>query len=220
MEGIIVILLIFFLFATRSKKGNDRPASTPRGVAPGPQAQASQPAATPVARMTPEERRQRIEELKRQKQARQAAAKAGKAAGKLPGNAAQFVSAYTQLKQAMEAALEPAAPAQPAPAEPEAPFAGEGMSRPGSLAAAARQGSSLFDDDEGCVGGSLPHDHHEGEAREEHARHMAAMAAKDAEDAAFAAPRAIAALDATKLRRAVVISEILGKPKALQRKAG
>ena len=80
------------------------------------------------------------------------------------------------------------------------------------------QGASALDD-EGCLGGSLPHDHSEGESRAEHARHIAAMEARDAEEAAIAAPRGLAALDPRDLRRAVVISEVLGKPKALKKRA-
>ena len=68
-------------------------------------------------------------------------------------------------------------------------------------------------DEEGCVGGSLEHTHEEGESREEHSRHMAAMRARDAEEAAQEARRTI---DAAALRRAVVMSEVLGRPRALK----
>ena len=84
------------------------------------------------------------------------------------------------------------------------------QSRP---APAVSQGESLRDD-EGCLGGSLPHDHSEGESRAEHAAHIAAMEAREAEEAAVAAPRSLASFDPRDLRRAVVISEILGKPRA------
>lgn len=88
----------------------------------------------------------------------------------------------------------------------------EGASHGGSLAG---QGLSATDD-EGCVGGSLPHDHSEGESRAEHSAHIAAMRARDAEEAAMAEPRGLAELNPQDLRRAVVISEILGKPRALK----
>lgn len=184
MEGLFVVLLIIFLLSTSSKKNRARVDAQRKGQqaaanAPG------QPSPTPVARMTPAERRQRIEALKGKKQSLRAEAQAVRAAA------------------------------------PQAPAAhpGEGLSRPGSLAARAPQGFEGFDE-EGCVGGSMPHDHTEGERRDEHARHIAAMAARDAEEAVLAAPRGIAALDPTALRRAVVVSEILGKPRALRRRAG
>lgn len=68
-------------------------------------------------------------------------------------------------------------------------------------------------DEEGCVGGSMEHTHEEGESREEHSRHMAAMQARDAGEAAQEARPTI---DAATLRRAVVMSEVLGRPRALK----
>ena len=68
-------------------------------------------------------------------------------------------------------------------------------------------------DEEGCVGGSMEHTHEEGESREEHGRHMAAMRARDAGEAAQEARPTI---DAATLRRAVVMSEVLGRPRALK----
>lgn len=81
--------------------------------------------------------------------------------------------------------------------------------------ALTRQGQSSYDD-EGCVGGSLPHNHSEGESRAEHSAHIAAMRARDEEETAVAAPGRLANLDPRDLRRAVVISEILGRPRALR----
>ena len=92
-------------------------------------------------------------------------------------------------------------------------FVGPGVHSEPHPAPAMAQGASLHDD-EGCLGGSLPHDHSEGENRAEHAAHIAAMEARDAEEAAVAAPRGLAGFDPRDLRRAVVISEILGKPRA------
>ena len=73
-----------------------------------------------------------------------------------------------------------------------------------------------FDDEEGCLGGSMPHGHEEGESREEHSRHIAAMEAREKAEVAVS-PKGI---DARQLRRAVVMSEVLGRPKALRRRAG
>ena len=77
-------------------------------------------------------------------------------------------------------------------------------------------GDSVTDAD-GCIGGSLGEHREEGESRAEHAEHVARR------DAALAAEHSIAAEAAKlrnanrdELRRAVVMAEILGKPKALR----
>ena len=136
--------------------------------------------------------------------------------------------AVTQLG---EAAMTPAQKQQAA--ESEAALAKVREIARARAAAAKRQAQSLSDkpvgaavpsavqgqsaaDDEGCLGGSLPHGHEEGESREEHARHIAAMEARDKNEAALE----IRGFDARQLRRAVVISEILDRPKALRRRAG
>ena len=71
--------------------------------------------------------------------------------------------------------------------------------------------SSLADED--CAGGSMEHTHTEGVSRAAQARHMAAIDAghPDGEDIL---PEAI---DAAALRRAVVMAEVLGKPRALRK---
>ena len=70
-------------------------------------------------------------------------------------------------------------------------------------------------DEEGCVGGSMEHSHEEGESRAEHARHIAAMEARDADEAATSHPKP--AIDAAAMRRAVVMSEVLGRPRAMRK---
>ena len=69
-------------------------------------------------------------------------------------------------------------------------------------------------DPEGCIGGSIEHVQHEGEPRAEHAAHLEA-----ARFSAADAPRAqsLRGLNVSDLRRAVVMSEILDRPKALRR---
>ena len=67
--------------------------------------------------------------------------------------------------------------------------------------------SALKDAD--CVGGSMAHTHTEGVSRAAHARRMAAM---DAGQDGDMLPETI---DARALRRAVVMAEVLGRPKAL-----
>ena len=83
---------------------------------------------------------------------------------------------------------------------------------PGQPAAPRMSQGESSQDDEGCVGGSLPHDHAEGERREEHDRHRAAMEAREREEAAMDH----AGIDARQLRRAVVMAEILDRPRALR----
>ena len=74
-------------------------------------------------------------------------------------------------------------------------------------------------DSEGCVGGSLGAHREEGESRAEHEAHNRARAAAIAAERT-AARRAAAARRANvdQLRQAVVMSEILDRPKALRRR--
>ena len=91
-------------------------------------------------------------------------------------------------------------------------------------ARSAKESAAVFEaqgfmDEQGCVGGSLPHIQHEGEARHEHSAHERRyieeeQAASQAEDIA----RELQSMNLRQLRRAVVVSEVLGKPKALQRR--
>ena len=77
--------------------------------------------------------------------------------------------------------------------------------------------SILEEDEEGCVGGSMEHTQHEGESRVEHREHLAAMQRQEQEESLAAqAAQEIRDMNIHRLRRAVVVSEILGKPKALQ----
>ena len=69
--------------------------------------------------------------------------------------------------------------------------------------------STLVDED--CAGGSMEHTHTEGVSRAAHARRMAAIDAGHDEDVL---PETI---DARALRRAVVMAEVLGKPRALKK---
>lgn len=74
-------------------------------------------------------------------------------------------------------------------------------------------------DAEGCVGGSLGPHREEGESRAEHAAHdRARRAALAAESAAARHAAAVRHANIEQLRRAVVMAEILDKPKALRRR--
>ena len=77
--------------------------------------------------------------------------------------------------------------------------------------------SILEQDDEGCVGGSMEHTQHEGESRAEHRQHLEKIHHQEQEDSLAAqAAQEIREMNIHRLRRAVVVSEILGKPRALQ----
>lgn len=76
---------------------------------------------------------------------------------------------------------------------------------------------STMGDGEGCVGGSMAHDQHEGESRAEHRRHMAAIERREAAEAeAGRAGRETADLNTRRLRQAVIMAEVLDRPVALR----
>ena len=97
-----------------------------------------------------------------------------------------------------------------APAAPAAPIV--------SAVPAFAQGASAGDD-EGCVGGSLPHDHAEGESRKEHSRHTDTVKRREAAELLTQARAELAATERLdRMRQAVVMAEVLGRPKALRPK--
>ena len=87
--------------------------------------------------------------------------------------------------------------------------------RGGSMAHAHDEGRDLLDDEE-CRGGSMAHEHEEGVARAAHKRRMAAVDGDAGDEPAQRGPLAPGVVDAQALRRAVVMAEVLGKPRALQ----
>ena len=94
----------------------------------------------------------------------------------------------------------------------------EGASAYGSVSEASVQGQS-HTDGEGCVGGSLPHVHTEGESHEEHRRHELERELREAEESIAAqTARDMAAMNVHRLRQAVIMSEILDRPVALTRR--
>lgn len=80
----------------------------------------------------------------------------------------------------------------------------------GSMAHTHDEGHSALEDAD-CAGGSMEHVHTEGVDRADHARRMAAIDATNAGDVLSEV------IDARSLRRAVVMAEVLGKPRALRR---
>lgn len=91
--------------------------------------------------------------------------------------------------------------------------------RPTVKAAAPKVRNSNLPDAEGCLGGSLPHTHEEGEPRREHAQHLQVIHEEEqAQLQAEAVARELRDMSIHQLRRAIVISEILDRPKALRRR--
>ena len=82
----------------------------------------------------------------------------------------------------------------------------------GSMPHVHAEGRGALADAE-CVGGSMEHTHTEGVSRKRHARRMAAIDAEHA-GAEDILPETI---DARALRRAVVMAEVLGKPRAMRK---
>ena len=118
-----------------------------------------------------------------------------------------FEDGMAEVKGDVKPLVQPAAQSvQGAPMLEDAQCAG------GSMPHAHDEGhSSLADED--CAGGSMEHTHTEGVSRAAQARRMAAIDAghPDGEDIL---PESI---DAAALRRAVVMAEVLGKPRALKK---
>ena len=81
----------------------------------------------------------------------------------------------------------------------------------GSMPHVHHEGRSALADED-CFGGSMEHTHSEGVSRSAHARRMAAIDAHTQDEDIL--PETI---DARALRRAIVMAEVLGKPRALRR---
>lgn len=149
--------------------------------------------------------------------------KASKSAPVKPAAAAR---ARAAAKAASAASATPATPApRPAPPKNVAAVKVAGQSSPVFMAApkGAPLPASILDealaDEEGCVGGSMRHTHEEGESREAHKRHTEAVRRREAEELLVRAQAENAAGERReRMRQAVVMAEILGKPRALQRR--
>ena len=82
----------------------------------------------------------------------------------------------------------------------------------GSMEHTHAEGRSALEDED-CMGGSMEHTHTEGVSRVAQARRMAAIDAEH-HDSAEILPETV---DARALRRAVVMAEVLGKPRAMRK---
>ena len=184
---IIALILIILFVAVTGKKKPNRPSA---GQQPG-------NVAVPQSR---EARQARLNEL-RQRRAAQADAPV------MPDNAkATFESSIAELKELLNVT-------EAVPAEGES-MLNDADCHGGSMPHAHSEGSSALDDED-CAGGSMAHAHTEGVSRAAQARRMAAIE-RDAE-ASKAAALVPQVIDARELRRAVVMAEVLGKPKGLRK---
>lgn len=136
------------------------------------------------------------------------AVQAAKAAKGKPATKSAFMQAMAELQEAF------AEPQKQAQVLPNGSFVPRESAAPQPP---RPQGASMLDE-EGCVGGSMAHAHTEGESRAEHARHQAAARRREAEETLAAqAALELSARNLSRLRQAVVMAEILDRPKALRR---
>lgn len=212
----LILVIIFVLVSANDRKKKaakradnagaslrqpqDQGAAARPQAAPRPQAAARpQAKGTPVSQMSLAEREARLNELKQKREARRAAAKTG-------GFQTAFENTLTDLKELLEVEL------QAAPTEGES-LLSDADCQGGSMPHTHAEGQSALEDEE-CVGGSMPHSHTQGESRAAQRRRLSSLD-RDGEDAYDSlVPNAI---DARELRWAVVMAEVLGKPKALRR---
>ena len=94
-----------------------------------------------------------------------------------------------------------------------------GQKSPVFMAARGPLPASILDeeDEEGCVGGSMAHTHEEGESRTEHAHHLREAQNREAQETLAASAAAeLREMNLSRLRQAVVMAEILDRPRALR----
>lgn len=144
-----------------------------------------------------------------------------------PSTSAEIREMMNQFASARKEAAQPTVAVPRAAETVLASLAGEGESaladedcRGGSMPHTHEEGvSALVDED--CQGGSMAHDHTEGVERASHTRRMAKLDEAEhgpAEPAEHRPVLAASDIDAQAMRRAVVMAEVLGKPRALARR--
>ena len=197
MEIIAVILMIVFALVGAADRKKKAASQTGEQAAP-----VRQPGkGRPVREMSLIEREQRMNEL-RQKQAARRAQQAA-ASG---GVSATFDSTLTELKDLLSQAVGESHEGESLMAD--ADCAG------GSMPHTHAEGLSALSDEE-CAGGSMPHEHTQGERRAEQKRRLENLdKVREADAPVGLMPRDI---DARAMRRAVVMAEVLGKPKGLRK---
>ena len=210
VEIIAFILMIVFALVSageRKKKAAKRAdaqqqAGSPQAGKPQaakPQAAARPQAVKPVSQMSLAEREARMKALRE----KQAARRAGQPVADVK---AAFDSTLTELKTLLT--VEP----QAAPTEGDSLLA-DADCHGGSMPHDHAEGGSTLEDEE-CVGGSMVHSHAEGQSRAEQRRRLSELDhRREAEDDGLVP----SAFDARALRKAVVMAEVLGKPKGIKR---
>lgn len=154
----------------------------------------------------------------------------GKSAGKARRPSERFAQRMAEIEKILETDAEPAK-ATPAVQAAKAAKV-KAQAKPQAKTQAVRpvkvagQASPVFikapgileqEDDEGCVGGSMAHTQHEGESRAEHRQHLEKIQHQEQEETLAAqAALELAELNVHRLRRAVVMAEILDRPRALR----
>ena len=188
MEIVAVILVIVFVLISSAGKKKTNANNAANGK--GAAQQAVRAAQTPVSRMGIREREARMAELRQKRAARQAA----------------------------KPVAQPAQPTVKAPeeaAEEDFEVSLNEMRELLNIAGASPAGGV---DEEGCVGGSMSHTHEEGESRKEHARHVREARKQEVQEAlAVQAATELSEMNLHRLRQAVVMAEILDRPRALRR---
>ena len=205
MELIIVLIVIFFV-ANSKKKSGEAPKQEARNARQRRAGQRTSPHLPDAeSALGFRELRETLQELATQKSESIIEAAQSVKSEHTPIEAARAAQAAAELaaaKAAAKAKLKAArrAKAGGLPIETEAPAQGDSPA-----------------DEEGCLGGSMAHDHAEGESRAEHAGHLAAAKRREAEELLTQAEaERRTQLNAQKLRQAVVMAEVLGRPKALR----
>ena len=90
----------------------------------------------------------------------------------------------------------------------------EGLGMPPPRSA---QGTGLFES-KGCISGSIAHDSHEGDSNYPYGASEGAYSAGESSPYAEDIAQELHSMNVQRLRRAIVVSEILDKPKALRRR--
>ncbi len=200
---VFILVVIFALVSAGDRKKKAAKQAQNRANPDATAAEKTVASGRSARQMSMAERQARMAEL-RQKRAERMAQSAAKASESvMPDNArASFESSLNELKELLEVKL------QPAPTEGDSLLADDDC-HGGSMPHAHAEGDSALEDED-CIGGSMEHTHTEGVSRSEQARRMTAVDDERADDVL---PEHI---DAQALRRAVVMAEVLGRPKALK----
>ena len=135
-------------------------------------------------------------------------------------NIENAISAFSEMAEAIDAAKQTSSAAVPAQKKkPQTSIETESAMKKRADIVKARVLESLSGvsptDEHGCIGGSMPDHTAEGESVIEHAAHEQNRRQKLAQEAAVSA-KDLSRPTAADLRKAVVMSEILGKPVSLK----